>query len=133
MPATVPVWLVVGFLGAGKTTLLRRLVKSPGGRKLAFVVNEFSDVDVDAGLVAQEGGVAVSVAGGSIFCHCKVTEFVNVLGPKSVRGSCWRTALQATGPFRTPSSGDARTRITSAKQSSLRTGSTCPCSSTGWR
>lgn len=80
MPATVPVWLVVGFLGAGKTTLLRRLVKSPGGRKLAFVVNEFSDVDVDAGLVAQEGGVAVSVAGGSIFCHCKVTEFVNVLG-----------------------------------------------------
>lgn len=79
MPGTIPVWLVVGFLGAGKTTLLRRLVKSPCGRKLAYVVNEFSNVDVDAGLVAQAGGASISVAGGSIFCRCKVTEFVNVL------------------------------------------------------
>lgn len=79
MSGTVPVWLVVGFLGAGKTTLLRRLVKSPRGRRLAYVVNEFSNVDVDAGLVAQEGGVSLSVAGGSIFCRCKVTEFVSVL------------------------------------------------------
>jgi G3E family GTPase len=77
--ATVPIWLVVGFLGAGKTTLLRRLVHAPGGRRLVFVVNEFSAVDVDAGLIEREGGAALAVAGGSIFCRCLVTEFVSVL------------------------------------------------------
>ena len=76
---TCPIWLIVGFLGAGKTTLLRRLVHAAGDRRLAFVVNEFSAVDVDAALIEREGGMALAVAGGSIFCRCRVTEFVNVL------------------------------------------------------
>ena len=80
MSATCPIWLVVGFLGAGKTTLLRRLAKTAHGRRLVFVVNEFSAVDVDAGLIEREGGKTVAVPGGSIFCRCLVTEFVDVLG-----------------------------------------------------
>lgn len=76
---TLPVWLVVGFLGAGKTTVLRRLVHHANGRGLLFIVNEFSAVDVDAGLVEREGGTALAVAGGSIFCRCLVTEFISTL------------------------------------------------------
>ena len=76
---TTPIWLVVGFLGAGKTTLLRRLVHHANGRGLLFIVNEFSAVDVDAGLVEREGGTALAVAGGSIFCRCLVTEFISTL------------------------------------------------------
>lgn len=64
----VPIWLIVGFLGSGKTTLLRRLAGC--GRRLVFVVNEFSSVDVDAGRVAGEGACAVGLAGGSVFCRC---------------------------------------------------------------
>lgn len=79
MNESCPIWLVVGFLGAGKTTLLRRLVHAEGGRRLAYVVNEFSAVDVDAALIEREGGMALAVAGGSIFCRCLVTEFVSVL------------------------------------------------------
>jgi len=79
MSTTCPIWLVVGFLGAGKTTLLRRLVHATLGRRLVYVVNEFSAVDVDAGLIEREGGVAIGVPGGSIFCHCLITEFVDVL------------------------------------------------------
>jgi G3E family GTPase len=79
MPETCPIWLVVGFLGAGKTTLLRRLVRFAGARRFVFVINEFSAVDVDAGLIEREGGIALAVAGGSIFCRCLVTEFVSVL------------------------------------------------------
>ena len=79
MPATCPIWLVVGFLGAGKTTLLRRLVKTARGRRLIYVVNEFSAVDVDAGLIERDGGSTIAVPGGSIFCRCLITEFVNVL------------------------------------------------------
>lgn len=76
---TTPIWLVVGFLGAGKTTLLRRLVKSTRGQEYIYVVNEFSAVDVDAGQIEQAGGVAIAIAGGSIFCRCLITEFVSVM------------------------------------------------------
>jgi len=79
MADTCPLWLVVGFFGAGKTTLLCRLARASRGRGLVFVVNEFSAVDVDAGLIEREGGKTVAVPGGSIFCRCLVTEFVDVL------------------------------------------------------
>jgi len=76
---TMPIWLVVGFLGAGKTTVLRRLVHHANGRGILFIVNEFSAVDIDAGLVEREGGTALAVTGGSIFCRCLVTEFISTL------------------------------------------------------
>ncbi len=76
---TTPIWLVVGFLGAGKTTLLRRLVNSACGREYIYVINEFSAVDVDAGQIEREGGAAIAVAGGSIFCRCLISEFVAVM------------------------------------------------------
>lgn len=76
---TLPIWLVVGFLGAGKTTLLRRLVQSKHGQEYIYVINEFAAVDVDAGQIEMAGGVAIAVAGGSIFCRCLITEFVSVM------------------------------------------------------
>ena len=43
----LPVTVITGFLGSGKTTLISRLMRNPGGRRLAVVVNEFGDVGVD--------------------------------------------------------------------------------------
>ncbi|MCE0504789.1 cobalamin biosynthesis protein CobW [Roseivivax sp. GX 12232] len=43
----LPVTIVTGFLGSGKTTLISELMKNPGGKRLAVVVNEFGDVGVD--------------------------------------------------------------------------------------
>ena len=43
----LPVTVITGFLGSGKTTLIRNLIKHPGGKRLAVVVNEFGDVGVD--------------------------------------------------------------------------------------
>jgi cobalamin biosynthesis protein CobW len=43
----IPVTVVTGFLGAGKTTLIRHLLRNPGGRRLAVLVNEFGTVGVD--------------------------------------------------------------------------------------
>jgi G3E family GTPase len=77
---TVPLWLVAGFLGSGKTTLLRRIVGATPERRLVFLVNEFSAVDVDASLIQKDGGDVIGIPGGSIFCRCLVTEFVDVLG-----------------------------------------------------
>ncbi len=43
----LPVTVITGFLGSGKTTLISHLLRNPGGRRLAVVVNEFGEVGVD--------------------------------------------------------------------------------------
>ncbi len=43
----IPATIVTGFLGAGKTSLLRHLAQGRGGRRLAFLINEFGDLGVD--------------------------------------------------------------------------------------
>ena len=43
----LPVTVITGFLGSGKTTLITHLMKNPGGKRLAVVVNEFGDAGVD--------------------------------------------------------------------------------------
>ncbi|WP_104018084.1 cobalamin biosynthesis protein CobW [Roseovarius nitratireducens] len=45
--AKLSVTVITGFLGSGKTTLISHLMRNPGGRRLAVVVNEFGDVGVD--------------------------------------------------------------------------------------
>ncbi len=71
--------LITGFLGSGKTTYLRRLIEQYRGRRLVFLVNEFSALDVDGPLLQSAGGDVVSLPGGSIFCACLVTQFVSTL------------------------------------------------------
>ncbi len=45
--AKLPVTVITGFLGSGKTTLISHLMRNPGGKRLAVVVNEFGDMGVD--------------------------------------------------------------------------------------
>lgn len=73
---SLPAVLVCGFLGSGKTTFLRSMAR---GRRLAFLVNEFSPIDVDGRLLEPHGKV-VGVTGGSIFCTCRVGEFLDRVG-----------------------------------------------------
>lgn len=65
---TIPVLLVTGFLGAGKTTLVNDLLRDPGGRRIAAVVNDFGSLDVDASLLGLSADGVVSLANGCICC-----------------------------------------------------------------
>ncbi|WP_375230690.1 cobalamin biosynthesis protein CobW [Roseobacter sp. S98] len=49
--AKLPVTVITGFLGSGKTTLISNLIRNPGGKRLAVVVNEFGDVGVDGDIL----------------------------------------------------------------------------------
>ncbi|MFW5845228.1 MAG: CobW family GTP-binding protein [Planctomycetota bacterium] len=70
---------MTGFLGSGKTTLLERIHEQLADRRVLFLVNEFAPKDVDGVRLQLEPGRLAVVTGGSIFCKCKVTDFIQEL------------------------------------------------------
>lgn len=90
----IPATVVTGFLGSGKTTLLSNVLKQAQGKRIAVIVNEFGELDIDADLLrscpldcdeeGEEGNAATGqdgiyeLANGCICCTVE-EEFLPVM------------------------------------------------------
>lgn len=93
----IPLTLVTGFLGSGKTTLLEHLAMRHRDRRVVWLVNEFSARDMDTARLSGKAADVVGIAGGSIFCRCKATEFLGVLRGLPERFSPEAVVIEASG------------------------------------
>ncbi len=79
---TIEVFLITGFLGSGKTTFLRHLLEqmiSFPELKIGVLMNEYGSENVDKEVLPQEEIAFSEINGGSIFCSCLHSEFINAL------------------------------------------------------
>ncbi|MFB6159931.1 MAG: GTP-binding protein [Haloferacaceae archaeon] len=66
-----PVTILSGALGAGKTTTLNHLLTNAGGRKVAVLVNDMGEVNVDAAMVESRADGVAELSNGCICCDLR--------------------------------------------------------------
>ena len=63
----IPLTLISGYLGTGKTTLINNLLRTTK-KKIALLVNDFGDVNIDESLIEARTESVMSIAGGCVCC-----------------------------------------------------------------
>lgn len=98
----VPITLLTGYLGAGKTTMINHVLNNQKGYKVAVIVNDIGEVNIDASLIENGGAVTeqddslVPLSNGCICCTLKV-DLMNQIADLCETGKFDYILIEASG------------------------------------
>ena len=95
--ASIAVTVAAGFLGAGKTTLLNRMVRQSQYGRMAVIVNDFGELNIDAAIIAEVTDQVVSLQNGCICCTVQEDLLAQLVSLTQMRPRLDRIIIECSG------------------------------------
>lgn len=101
MPPSKPkeprVTILSGFLGAGKTTLLNYIIQESQDSRIAVLVNDFGDINIDSDLIVSRDDCQINLTGGCICCSIQKDLFQAVIDQLKQKEKPDRIIVECSG------------------------------------